>query len=488
MTITEIDKIPVVSPRESAENPGRLHLLVADEDAATRAALGEIGSRLGFVIQTAETAVAAREQLRAQSVDVVLLGLRQPEECLDLMEEASALDPGLNAIIMAAEASVPSAVESMRIGAADYIAKPFGVEEVTDALERIRRKITGQHPADDASRRLREQLRSPKGLGNLIGASPRMEKIFRILAKVALSSHPVLIQGESGTGKDRVARAIHANGPRSSRPFVLADCASLAPEMMEAEIFGYVKGAFPGALRDSPGLLASAEGGTVLFDEVGELQAEAQAKLLRALEEKQVHPVGSVRAIPIDVRILASTKADLAQLAASGRFRKDLYYRLNVVNVSIPPLRERPEDIPLLSSYILGRVSRESGVEHTISGEMMRVMMEYEWPGNVRELENALERAATFSSSPVLNFGDMPSQLQNFHLSSRARDARSMPAKGEVTPVIPLAEMEKKAIEDSLRALKGDKIKAARMLGIGKTTLYRKLKEYGITGQTAITH
>lgn len=466
------------------ESHGKLYLLVADEDAATREALSEIGSRLGFAIHLAPTAKEAREQLHAHSADVVLLGLRQPEDRLDLVEEAAALDPDLRVIVMAAQASVPSAVESMRIGAADYISKPFSMEEMADALDRVRGEISERRHLEGASRRLREQLRSPRGLGSIVGASPQMEKLFRILAKVAQSSHPVLIQGESGTGKEKIARAIHSNGPRRSHPFVLADCASLAPEMMEAEIFGYAKNAFPGALRDSTGLLAAAEGGTVLLDEVSGLPLEAQAKLLRAIEEKQIHPVGSNRSVPINVRILASTKRNLSELAASGHFRKDLYYRLNVVNLSIPPLRERPDDIPLLANYILGRLSRESGITHTISDEMMLAIMEYNWPDNVRELENVLERAAVYSSAPVLEFGNLPTQLQNFHLALRERPAK--PAAGSNGDnVVPLAEIEKKAILESLRMLKGDKIKAARMLGIGKTTLYRKLKEYGIAESAA---
>lgn len=473
---------------EQVESPGKLHLLIAEEDPATRAALSEIGSGLGFAVQQASTAAAAREHLRARSIDVVLLGLRRANERLDLVEEASTLDPDLSVIVMAADASVPLAVESMRVGAEDYIPKPFSLEDLTVVLDRARKKIGERRQLNGASRRLRERMRSPKGLGNLIGASPRMEKLFRILAKVAQSSHPVLIQGETGTGKEKVARAIHANGPRSDHPFVLADCASLAPEMMDAELFGYAKDAFPGALRDNPGLLVSAEGGTVYIDEVSELGMEAQAKLLRALEEKQIHPVGSTRRIPINVRILASTKRDIGHLAESGRFRKDLYYRLNVVNLSIPPLRERPEDIPLIAGHILGRVSRENGVEHSISSEMMRLMVAYEWPGNVRELENVLERAAAFSSTPVLQLGDLPTQLQNFHLASRTQTPRPAMreegASGDGS-VVSLAEMEKQAILDSLRTLKGDKLKAAHMLGIGKTTLYRKLKEYGIVESPA---
>ncbi len=463
------------------EGSGKLHLLVADEDAAVRAACCQIATELGFVPQQVSTIAAARALLRGHSVDVLLLDLKSPSgEGLDLLDEVMTLDPELSVVVMTAYASVHSAVESMRTGATDYLTKPFALDELAQALEHAgeRRNLEG------ASRKLRERLRSQQGLGNIIGRSPEMEKLYRILSKVAQSSHPAVIVGETGVGKELIARSIHDNGLHRSHPFLPADCASLAPALLENELFGYAKGAFAGATRQKDGLLASAEGGTVLLDEIGELSLDLQAKLLRALQEKEVHPAGSVQRIPINVRILAATSQDLVEMVEQGRFRKDLYYRLNVVNLRIPPLRERKEDIPLLAAHFLDRISRETGTAYTLSDDTLRTMMEYDWPGNVRELENAIERACTLSSGPVLHMADLPTQLQNFRLAIRHIDP---PAASEMaglsmeqSPVLSLAELEKQAILDTLHKLDGDKVQAARLLGIGKTTLYRKLKEYGI--------
>jgi two-component system response regulator HydG len=327
-----------------------------------------------------------------------------------------------------------------------------------------------------------------------------MEKLYRILSKVAQSNHPALILGESGTGKELVARSIHANGPNASKPFIPVDCGSLVPTLIESELFGYVKGAFTGANRSKDGLLASAENGTVFLDEIGELPLDLQAKLLRALQEKEVRPVGATHRIPIHARVLAATNRDLAALVEQGRFRKDLFYRLNVVNLRIPPLRERHSDIPLLAAHFLDRLGRENGVEYTLSDEALRMMVEYSWPGNVRELEHAIQRAATVSSGPLLQLGDLSTQLVDFalqmrrtiHPAGRAPNPRGEAGAANRNPgdgfpgafsveIVPLAVQEKLAILRTLTTLKGDKLMAAKVLGIGKTTLYRKLKEYGIS-------
>jgi DNA-binding NtrC family response regulator len=481
MAITVPVTFPVATMSRPLERTGKLHLLVVDEDAAIRSACCEIATDLGFVPQTVSSIEAARTLLRDQGIDILLLDLRAPlEEGLGLLHEIKALNPGLMVVVMTAFASVPAAVEAMRTGAADYLTKPFALDELTAVLERAMERRT----VDGASRRLRETLRSPQGLGNMIGRSPEMDKLYRILAKVAQSSHPVLILGESGVGKELVARSIHSNGPHADRPFVPIDCGSLVPTLMESELFGYVKGAFTGANRSKDGLLASAEGGTVFLDEIGELPLDLQAKLLRALQEKEVRPVGATHRIPINVRILAATNRNLTAAVEQGRFRKDLYYRLSVVNLRIPPLRERRQDIPLLAAHFLERMSRETGTTHTLSDDALRTLVDYDWPGNVRELENSLDRACTLSSGPVLHLGDLPTQLQNFHLQNRrpvqmTATALGAPGSSRV-PVLPLAQLEKQAILETLRKLNGDKLLAARLLGIGKTTLYRKLKEYGI--------
>jgi len=316
----------------------------------------------------------------------------------------------------------------------------------------------------------------------MIGRSPEMEKLYRILSKVAQSTHPVLILGESGTGKELVARTIHAYGPNSQKPFLPVDCGSLVPTLIESELFGYVKGAFTGANHSKDGLLVSAEGGTVFLDEIGELSLDLQAKLLRSLQEKEVRPVGATHRVPIKARIVAATNRDLAAMVEKGSFRKDLYYRLNVVNLRLPSLRDRREDIPLLAAHFLDSISRQHGRKFTLSDEALRTMMRHDWPGNVRELENSMERACALSSGPVLHLGDLPTQLQQQGLEARRAAASGINEAGEVSApeVKTLAELEKDAILGAIRTLHGDKLQAAKLLGIGKTTLYRKLKEYGI--------
>jgi DNA-binding NtrC family response regulator len=489
MAITVPVTFPVETMSRPLERAGKLHLLVVDEDAAIRSACCEIATDLGFVPQTVSTVAAARTLLRNHGVDILLLDLHAPlGEGLALLNEIKTLNPGLAVVVMTAFATVPAAVEAMRTGATDYLTKPFAMDELASVLERASERCT----VDGASRRLRESLRSPQGLGNMIGRSPEMDKLYRILSKVAQSSHPVLILGESGVGKELVARSIHSNGPHADRPFVPIDCGSLVPTLMESELFGYVKGAFTGANHTKEGLLASAQGGTVFLDEIGELPLDLQAKLLRALQEKEVRPVGATHRVAINVRILAATNRNLAAMVEQGRFRKDLYYRLSVVNLRIPPLRERKQDIPLLAAHFLERMSRETGTTHTLSDDALRTMVEYEWPGNVRELEHSIDRACTLSSGPVVHLGDLPTQLQNFHLQNH-RPVVVAPAPTGVasparTPVMPLAQLEKQAILDTLRKLNGDKLLAARLLGIGKTTLYRKLKEYGISAPDAEDH
>ena len=315
---------------------------------------------------------------------------------LELVSEVKLLYPQTSVIAMTASGSVNAAVEAMRCGASDYLTKPFAMDELSTVLDRA----AASHLTDTATRQLRERLRLSQGLGAMIGRSGEMEKLYRILSKVAQSTHPVLVLGESGTGKELVARTIHAYGPNSQKPFLPVDCGSLVPTLIESELFGYVKGAFTGANRSKDGLLVSAEGGTVFLDEIGELSLDLQAKLLRALQEKEVRPVGATHRVPIKARIVAATNRDLAVMVEKGTFRKDLFYRLNVVNLRLPSLRDRREDIPLLAAHFLDRISREHGTKFTLSDEALRTMMRHDWPGNVRELENSVERACALSSGP----------------------------------------------------------------------------------------
>jgi len=466
------------------EHLAKLHVLIVDDDPPVRSACAEIAGGMGFATRMADSVAAAHAALAAGPVDVILLDLRLPGGGgLTLLDEIRSSHPEILVLVMTAYATVSSAVEAMRIGASDYLTKPFSLDELSTVLERAaeRRSI------DVESRALREHLRTSSGLGDLIGRSPAMEKLYRILSKVAHTTHPLLILGESGTGKELVARSIHNHGPNADKPFIAVDCGSLVPTLIESELFGYVKGAFTGANRSRTGLLASAEGGTVFLDEVGELPLDLQARLLRALQEKEVRPIGSNQAVPINARILAATNRDLSAMVENGQFRKDLFFRLNVVNLRIPPLRERKADIPLLAAHVLERVRRDNGLTYTFSDDALRLMMEYDWPGNVREMEHAIERACALSSGPVLHVADFPTQMQDHRMNhlhtlpDGLRDPAGSPiSTTQEKNVLSIAELEKNAILSTIHQLKGDKLMAARLLGIGKTTLYRKLKEYGL--------
>jgi DNA-binding NtrC family response regulator len=478
-TIT-INTRPMEFIPRNTESAVRLNLLVVDSDAAVRSACAEIAASLGYAVESTSDLAQARSQLRGRPADILLVNLPSgANHGLELVSEVKLLYPSTSVIAMTASGTVNAAVEAMRCGASDYLTKPFAMDELSTVLDRA----AANHAADKTTRQVRERLRLSQGLGAMIGRSGEMEKLYRILSKVALTSHPVLVLGESGTGKEMVARTIHAFGPNAQKPFLPVDCGSLVPTLIESELFGYVKGAYTGANRSKDGLLVAAEGGTVFLDEIGELTLDLQAKLLRALQEKEVRPVGATHRVQIKARIVAATNRDLASMVEKGTFRKDLFYRLNVVNLRLPSLRDRREDIPLLAAHFLDRISRERGAKFTLSDEALRTMMRYDWPGNVRELENSVERACALSSGPVLHLGDLPTQLQQQGLAAQcaATAASNGQSENGMGPgVRTLAVLEREAILGAIRTLNGDKLQAAKLLGIGKTTLYRKLKEYGI--------
>ena len=493
LTRSGASRSPVAAvARESVDSRlPQMHLLIVDDDAPVRHACAEIAGSLGFVVLIADSVPSARAVLARSPIDLILLDLKLPGGGgLTLLEEVRSNNPDTVVVVMTAFATVNSAVEAMRIGAGDYLTKPFSLEELSTVLERAAHRRS----FDAESRSLRERLRSGKGMGRLIGNSPSMEKLYRILSKVASTTHPVLIFGESGSGKELVARSIHGNGPTSEKPFITIDCASVVPSLIEAELFGYVKGSLPTATKSKVGLLASAEGGTVFLDEIADLPLELQTRLLRALQDREVRPIGGTTSLPINARILASTSRDLGAMVETGRFRKDLYFRLNVVNLQIPPLRDRKPDIPLLAAHILDRIRLDNGLAYTFADDALRLLMEYDWPGNIRELEHAIERACALSSGPVLHLSYFPTQLKmHREQQQRSHDAVAIHAapsptigslhSSEPHVVLSIAELEKQAILNTIRELKGDKLMAARLLGIGKTTLYRKLKEYGLSDE-----
>jgi DNA-binding NtrC family response regulator len=470
-----------------------LRVLVVDDDPPVRNACSEIARSLGFSTQSADSVSTARLVLAHTSIDILLLDLKLPGGGgLSLLEDIRAQHPQTIVVIMTAFATVDSAVESMRTGAGDYLTKPFTLEELSATLDRAAQRRS----FDVESRLLRDRLRTGAAMGNLVGTSPAMEKLYRILSKVAGTTHPVLIVGESGTGKELVARTIHANGANAQKPFVPVDCGSLAPAMIEGELFGYSRGAVPGAARARAGLLAGPDGVTLFLDEIGELPLDLQSRLLRALQDREVRPIGSDQAVPLTARILASTSRDLTHLVETGRFRKDLYFRLNVVTLRIPALRERRADVPLLAARVLDRLKTEHDLNYTFADDALHLLTDYDWPGNVRELEHAIERACSLSSGPVLHLGDFPTQMQDFQLHARqslqldqqapaSGDISSLSASAGTITVQSIADLEKQAILSTIAQLNGDKLLAARLLGIGKTTLYRKLKEYGFGDELA---
>ena len=442
-------------------------VLVVEDEEVTRKLCSEVAESCGMKAIAVASAAEALELLDLHSVDIMLTDLKlQQSSGLDLLKRVRDVYPQVVVVVLTQYGTIDSAVEATRMGAADYVTKPFHVEDLRSRLMRVARDVDLRQE----NQLLREQLRTRPGFGGLIGVSERMQRVYKMIEKVSQHEYPVLILGESGTGKELVARSIHFSGERKSRPFAPVDCSALVPTLIESELFGYVKGAFTGAVQAKQGLLEAAQGGTLFLDEIGDLPVDLQAKLLRVLQEREVKPVGSTERRPLDVRIIAATNRDLEAAIRNGSFRQDLYFRLNVVQIKLPPLRERKSDIPLLVTSFLDKFTDPQGPARTISEDAMRRLVAYDWPGNVRELENAIERAVALGSGPIVHVGDLPSSLQ-YPSSERA------PEKEEL---LPLEELERRAILRMLRETGGDKLAAARMLGIGKTTLYRKLKQYNM--------
>lgn len=447
------------------ERPMTPTVLIVDDEGATRDLCREVASESGLSTRTASTTEEALEILDQFPVDIVLTDLKVPElGGLELLRRIRQSHEQTAVLVLTQYGTIESAVEATRMGAADYVTKPFNIAELRSKLDRVVRSLE----VAQENRVLREQLRTRPGFAGLIGLSPKMQRVYRLVEKVSQHAYPVLILGESGTGKELVARSIHFSGPRRNRPFVPVDCSALVPTLIESELFGYVKGAFTGAMHAKQGLMEAAGSGTLFLDEIGDLPVDLQAKLLRALQEREVKPVGSTERIAISTRVIAATNRDLETAVRQGGFRQDLFFRLNVVQIKLPPLRERKSDIPLLVNFFLEKFADEDGSIRTISEDTMARLIAYEWPGNVRELENVIERAVALGSGPILHVGDLPTQLQY-------GTAERLPQNDEI---LPLEELERRAIMRALRESGDDKLAAARLLGIGKTTLYRKLKEY----------
>jgi two-component system response regulator HydG len=427
----------------------------------------------GFRVEEASCVPDAITILEDGEVEILLSDVCMPEvDGLRLLNMAREYYPATSVVMMTGYATIANAVEAMRMGASDYLTKPVTAEDLTCRLSRL----VERRSMEIENRAFRAQLSGLQGVGKLIGASEEMQAVFQFIMRAAPARAPVLIQGESGTGKELVARAIHDSSPSKDRPFVAIDCGALPENLIERELFGHVRGAFTDARQDQPGLLASAGNGTVFFDEIGELPLGLQSKLLRALQEKEFRPLGSTYYVPLPARIVTATNRDLKFAQAEGKFRSDLYYRLNVLQIVLPALRERSGDIELLAHHFLQKQRETGSAVVGISREALHFMSCYSWPGNVRELENAIQYATLLANGPTIEAADLPLDVRS----------QSEPTpREEIPPAVGLGylqDAERRAILEVLAAAHGDRREAARRLGTSKSWIYAKLKEYGITG------
>jgi two-component system response regulator AtoC len=452
----------------------RIRLLVVDDEQTIRRLCMTVGESLGLACLEAESGDAALALLdEQQPVHMILTDLVMPSMSgLEFLEQVKKTFPGIEVAVMTGHGSVETAVQAMKLGAYDYISKPFAP---LDELRLFLRRMADKVRLEEENHFLRERSETETAVHGIIGNSPGIQHVLRLISRLKDTRTPVLISGESGTGKELVARALHYRGPLASRPFVAVDCGSLVPTLIESELFGYEKGAFTGAFRSKQGLLQSADTGTIFLDEVGELPLEMQAKLLRFLQEKEVRPVGSSQKVKVDVRIMAATNRDLEAEYKKGTFRKDLFFRLNVVTIHLPPLRERRSDIPILVNWFLERLA--PGRTMRISAGAMKALLAYDWPGNVRELENCVERALALGDQQSIDIPDLPAAIARFEIPSQV----TAPEPLQFSPsTSDLADLERATIKRVFAEVKGDKALAGKMLGISRATLYRKLKRYHI--------
>lgn len=452
----------------------RIRLLIVDDEQSIRRLCMTVGEGLGFQCLEADDGGSALTLLENQPAHMILTDMVMPRMSgLEFLERVKKMLPRTEVAVMTGHGSVETAVQAMKLGAYDYIAKPFTpLEDLRLFLRRMAEKVW----LVEENEFLRERVHTETELHGIVGSSSKIQDVLRMISRLKDTRTPVLITGESGTGKELVARAIHFRGLFSSRPFVAVDCGALVPTLIESELFGYEKGAFTGAQRSKTGLFQSANGGTIFLDEIGELSMEMQAKLLRVLQEKEIRPVGSNQRINIDVRVIAATNRDLEAAYRNGTFRKDLYFRLNVVTVHLPCLRERRSDIPMLAQWFLERFAPGDSIQ--VTGAALKCLMSYNWPGNVRELENCIQRAIALGDRRVIDVNDLPSGMM----------AEAVPNQPDPMPLptvssTDLEDIERATIQRVFEQVGGDKSLARKMLGISRATLYRKLKRYNIGSQ-----
>ncbi len=450
-------------------------ILVVDDDAVARELLAEALKKEGYDVEAFGSGEEAIARGREGRVDLVLTDIRMGAvDGLTVLREFKRMSQDTAIVVLTAFGSLEGAIEAIKQGAYDYLAKPFKKEEI---------KLVVQRSLDHCrllreNTKFREELKSKDEWSPLVGSSPAMLEVYKLVARVSESKSTVLLQGESGTGKELIARAIHGNSPRRDKPFVPVNCGALPDTLLESEMFGYEKGAFTGAVGTKTGLFESANGGTLFLDEVGELGQALQVKLLRVMQDHEVRRVGGTHSIKVDVRIIAATNRDLEQFVKEGKFRDDLFYRLNVVRITLPSLTERREDIPMLAHHFLQKCA--AGTTTAVRGfhpDTMDLLNRYRWPGNVRELENAIERAVSLSHGPLLTPDDLPAPVRQAPVHPDAK--RETPEAAE--PVcLTLEEVEKRHLVRVLKETKGNKVKAAKILGIDRRTLYRMAERFGL--------
>jgi DNA-binding NtrC family response regulator len=452
-----------------ATERARATILIVEDDAAMRDLLVEELGEAHFRVESAPGGRGGVERVKQGGIDVVVSDLRMPDlDGFDLLRDIKAAEASPHIIVITAFGSIDTAIKAVKLGAYDYITKPFDVEALVLAVE----KALSERGLRKELARLRREVARPYGLENIIGKSPAMQEIFGLVTRLAGSTASVLVTGESGTGKELIARAIHYNSPRAKKPFVAVNVAAIPETLVESELFGYKRGAFTDARADHAGLFVEADGGTIFLDEIGELSSPLQAKLLRVLQERELRPLGATRSEKIDVRVVAATNRELEARMRAGQFREDLYYRLNVIHIAIPPLRARPEDIVPLAEHFLVAARRRGGTggAKALGPAAVKALLAYPWPGNVRELENVVERAVALCDGEVIGLDDLPPQVKE----RRSTDMLAAALARGLT----LAELEREYIERVLASEGGNKTRAAARLGLDRKTLYRKLEEY----------
>ena len=456
----------------------KARLLVVDDEQSMREFLESFLRREGYDVSTAADVNTALSYLESDEIDLVITDMQMPEKTgLDLILEARELSPETAMVMITGFGTTDSAISAMREGAYDYLTKPFKVDELRIVIEKaLEKKLLSNE-----NRRLKEELRSQSRSRNIIGHSRVMQEVHELIGQVAETKTNVLVYGESGTGKELVARAIHDQSPRSGKPFVAINCGAIPENLIESELFGHVKGAFTGALQNKDGLFEAATGGTLFLDEIGELSHPLQVKLLRALQEKSIRRVGDTADRKIDVRIVSATNRRLEDEVAAGRFREDVYYRLNVIQLTLPPLRDRPEDIPLLAQHFIRRFSDEIGKEvEGMDGEAFDMLSTYGFPGNVRELENLIERAVALARGPVIGTALLPPTVT------------ANPSTGPISRIDDegvdlealVATYERSLLSEALSKTGGIKKKAARLLGISFRSFRYRLEKLGLEDAT----